>query len=109
MKEELQARAVSGRLCERKKHETNLIFRLLQLSQARCVFVLFLASAWEAALPDEVPLAASLVESVGTALVQVCARWCGTVYFLFRLPVAVAEEGEGEGSVGGCSWPGCVA
>lgn len=84
-------------------HETNLIFRLLQLSQARCVFVLFLASACAAALADAAR-AESLIESVGSALVGCGMHYNSRKrYFLFRLPVVGVVEGGGEGSADGCS------
>ena len=47
-----------------EEYNTNLIFRLLQLSQARCVFVRFLPSDCPAALAEP-PRGGSPVESVG--------------------------------------------
>ena len=64
-KEDSDSRLEGGLVvCVNRVHKTNLILRLLQLSQARCVFVLFLASAWEAAVLAAVARPVSPVESV---------------------------------------------
>lgn len=82
---------------------TNLIFRLLQLSQARCVFVRFLPSAWAEA---EAPRGGSAFESVRPLLVWLDDRSAGSgeEYFLFRFPPVV---GAGVGGVDASAWDCC--